>query len=410
VPFLVKDLGCPVAGMPTSGGSRFASDLPAGDDGPLTARFRAAGMLLLGKTNTPEFGITGTTEPTRFGPCRSPYDLGRSTGGSSGGSAAAVASGMVPLAHGNDGLGSIRIPAACCGLFGLKPSRGRNPWADEPGELALDHVVDHVLTRSVRDSAAMLDWTSGAWPGRPRSGYGGTAAPARPFLSEVSRPPGSLRVAFWSKAPRGDESDPVVRGALETTARRLEELGHRVEERGLPCDQLALYRALRLQTLASGAARHRERVALLGREPEPDEYEPLTWAGIRDGLALPAEEVMSARRRLERLCAEIHAFFETVDVYLTPVLGTPPPPIGHLDSRGDLKELNRRTAATFPFTAPFNFTGQPAMSVPIAWSDDGLPIGMQLVARYGDEATLLRLAGQLEDSHPWSQRRPSIWG
>jgi amidase len=316
---------------------------------------------------------------------------------------------MVPLAHGNDGLGSIRIPAACCGLFGLKPSRGRNPWADEPGELALDHIVDHVVTRTVRDSAALLDWTSGEWPGRP-AGQPRPPRAARPFVEEASRPPGALRVAFWSKAPRGDESHPEVRRALEATAVLLEELGHRVEEKGLPIDQLAFYRAMRSQTGASGAARHRERVARMGREPAPEEYEPLTWAGVRAGQALTGEQVMADRRELERLCADVHRFFETIDVYLTPVLGTPPPRIGHIDSRGDLKDFNRRTAATFPFTAPFNFTGQPAMSLPLAWSADGLPIGMQLAAGYGDEATLLRLAGQLEQARPWQDERPSVWG
>jgi amidase len=266
----------------------------------------------------------------------------------------------------------------------------------------------------VRDSAALLDWTSGDWPGRPRSGCARPPAPERPFLEEVGRPPGRLRVAFWSKAPRGDESHPEVRRALEETASLLESLGHHVEERGLPVDQLAFYRAIRTQTGASGAARHRERVARMGREPRPDEYEPLTWSGLRAGQALAGEEVMSGRRELERLCADVHAFFETLDLYLTPVLGTPPPPIGYIDSRGDLKDFNRRTAATYPFTAPFNFTGQPAMSVPLAWSKSEpgphLPIGMQLAARYGDEATLLRLAGQLEEARPWRRLHPSVWG
>jgi amidase len=406
VPFLIKDLACPVAGMPMTSGSRFTADFVPAEDGELARRFRAAGVVLLGKTNTPELGITGTTESALLGPCRNPWNPAHIAGGSSGGAAAATAAGMVPLAHASDGLGSIRVPAACCGLFGLKTTRDRTPsWRDR--ELPGAFGVQHVVSRSVRDSAAMLDAIGYPEPASPFA----WPAKARPYLEEVGAPPGRLRVAFSSATPSGRPIEPEVQRALEDTAALLVELGHEVVPRDLPVDWRAFYRAQRIFSAAGAAANLRAAIEHVGREPREDELEPLTWAGIRAGRKLGAEAAMGALVALRQLGREILAFFEEHDVLLTPVLGTLPPPIGHIDPvRLDPREVGKRQARCFPFTPPMNATGQPAMSVPLAWSESGLPIGMQFAARYADEATLFRLAAQLEEARPWRARRPPIFG
>jgi amidase len=407
VPFLVKDLGCPVAGMPRTSGSRFlAHEVPA-EDGELARRYRAAGLVFLGKTNTPELGITGTTESALLGPCRNPWDPSRISGGSSGGAAAATAAGIVPLAHASDGLGSIRIPAACCGLFGMKTTRERNPSGPHDADRAIGFSVDHVVSRSVRDSAAMLDFTGYPEPASPYA----PPPKARPYLEEIATEPGRLRVAFSSETPNGKPIDPEVETALKETAALLESLGHDVEERGLGVDYRSLYKAQGIVSAANQAAKFRDMVELVGREPREEELERLTWAGIRSGQKLSGERVMAAWRQLRSLNRQVLQLFEEVDVYLTPVMGTPPPPIGHIDPvKLDPRELNRRQARAFPFTPPINFTGQPAMSVPLAESQEGLPLGMQFAAGYADEATLFRLASQLEAARPWSARRPAVWG
>ena len=407
VPFLIKDLGCPVAGMPRTSGSRFLAGERHDEDGELARRYRAAGLVFLGKTNTPELGITGTTESALLGPCRNPWNPDHISGGSSGGSASATAAGIVPLAHASDGLGSIRIPAACCGLFGLKTTRERNPGGPRDGARVTGYGVDHVVSRTVRDSAAMLDAT-----GYPESAVPYAPPPKqRPYMQEVGTPPGRLRIAFSSETPRGVDIHPENRAAMEDTAKLLEELGHEVEPRGLGIDYRALYRAQGIVGGANAAANLREMVERIGREPHEDELEPLTWAGIRRGQERSGEEVMGALRTLRDRCREILEFFDEVDVYLTPVMGTPPPRIGYIDPVNlPPRDVGRRQADVFPFTPPFNFTGQPAMSVPLAWSSDGLPLGMQFAARYADEATLFRLAAQLEQARPWIDRRPEVWG
>ena len=406
VPFLVKDLGVEVAGMPMTNGSVFTRDVVPREDSELVRRQRAAGLVILGKTNTPERGITGTTESRLLGPCRNPWDPAHIAGGSSGGSAAAVAAGLVPLAHASDGLGSIRIPAACCGLFGLKVTRERNPGGLDVGGNVLGFGVSHVVTRTVRDSAAMLDATGHPEPAMP------FASPSRPrsYLAEVGAPPGRLRIAFSAETPSGRPIDAEVRAALEDTAKLLASLGHDVEERGLGIDYRALYRVQSIASAANAAAAHAESEAQLGRAAREDELEPLTWSGIRAGRKLSGEQVMGALRELRRRTREILRFFETFALFLTPVTGTPPPRIGHIDPvRLEPRELNKRQSLAFPFTPPFNFTGQPAMSVPLAWSSGGLPLGMQLAARYGDEATLIRVAAQLEAARPWLGRKPPVW-
>ncbi len=407
VPFLIKDLGCDVAGMPQTSGSRFLKNVVSESDGELTRRYRAAGVVILGKTNTPELGITGTTESAQLGPCRSPWNTDHITGGSSGGAAAATAAGIVPLAHASDGLGSIRIPAACCGLFGLKTTRERNPGGPKDAARAIGFAVDHVVSRSVRDSAAMLDCTGYPEPASPYA----PPPKLRPYMEEIQTEPGRLRVAFSGQTPSGRPIDPEIAAALGETAALLESLGHDVEERGLGIDYRQLYKTQGIVGAANAAANFHSLVEKMGREPAEDEFEPLTWAGIRAGRKLSGERVMRAWRTLRVLNREILGLFEEVDIFLTPVMGTVPPRIGHIDPvRVAPREVSRRQARAFPFTPPFNFTGQPAMSVPLAMSADGLPIGMQFAARYADEATLLRLAAQLEQERPWRARKPRIWG
>ncbi len=404
VPFLIKDLGQSVAGWPRTSGSRFLKDEVTPTDSELVRRFRAAGLLLLGKTNTPEYGITGTTESRLLGPCRTPWDPEHISGGSSGGAAAAVASGMVPVAHASDGLGSIRIPAACCGLFGLKITRDRNPAFPIDVDRVIGFNVDHVVSRSVRDSAAMLDLTG--YP-EAASPY---AAPAktRPYLVEVGAPPGKLRIAFSTELASGATVDPEIRAKIEETAKLLASLGHEVFERDLAIDWRRLYGAQRSLSTANFAAQMREVILARGREPEQDELEPNTWAALLIGRSVSGEDTMRGFRTLRAMGREILSFFEDVDVLMTPMRAGPLPRIGELGPDQDPRDLNRKQARALPFTPPFNFTGQPAMSVPLHHTADGLPLGIQFAGRYGDEATLFRLAAQLERALPWAERTPAI--
>ncbi len=406
VPFLIKDLGCPVGGMPRSSGSRFMRDEVPAEDGILTRRYRHAGMIILGKTNTPEFGITGTTESAHLGPCRNPWNPEYISGGSSGGSAAATASGMVPLAHASDGLGSIRIPAACCGLVGLKTTRDRNPSGMNDPDRILGFGVDHVVSRTVRDSAAMLDWTGQPEPGCPYA----VPAKERPYLEEIRREPGRLRIAFSTATPSGRPIDPEIESALHATAKQLEALGHDVFEANIDIDYRKLYAAQGTISSANAAANLARMAERIGREPNEDELERLTWAGVRHGQKQSGEDVMRAWGTFRVLCRELVAAYENFDVFLTPVLGTDPPKVGHIDTVGlDPREVGKRQARIFPFTPPCNFTGQPAISLPLALSEAGLPIGMQFAGRYADEATLFRLSAQLEQAVPWADRRPAVW-
>ena len=407
VPFLIKDLGLHIAGWPITSGSRFLKDEVSEADGILAQRYRASGVVLLGKTNTPELGITGTTESAHLGPCRNPWNPNHIAGGSSGGAASATAAGIVPLAHASDGLGSIRIPAACCGLFGLKVTRERNPSGPDDAGRALGFGVDHVVSRTVRDSAAMLDWTGHPEPTSPYA----SPAKARPYMQEIETTPGRLRIAFSTETPSGRPIDAEIEAATKETAALLESLGHDVEERGLGIDYRALYKAQGIVSSANAAANYRELVLRIGREANEDELEPLTWAGIRNGQGHSGEKVFGAWRKLRVLNRKVMQLFEDFDVFLTPVMGSPPPRIGHIDPVNlEPREVGKRQAKAFPFTPPFNFTGQPAMSVPLMETTEGLPIGMQVAGRYADEGTLFRLAAQLEEARPWIARRPAIWG
>jgi amidase len=406
VPFLIKDLGCPVAGWPRTSGSRFLKDEVTPEDGELTRRFRASGVVLLGKTNTPELGITGTSESALLGPCRSPWNPDHIAGGSSGGAASATAAGIVPLAHASDGLGSIRIPAACCGLFGMKTTRERNPSGPRDGDRVLGFGVDHVVSRTVRDSAAMLECTGYPEPASPYA----SPAKARPYMEEIATPPSQLRIAFSTETPSGRPIDAEIEAAAKETVALLESLGHIVEERGLDIEYRALYKTQGRVAAANAAAGYLDYVERVGREAREDELEPLTWAGIRNGQKLSGEQVMRSLRRLRDFDREIMQLFEEFDVFMSPVMGTVPPKIGHIDPVNlEPREVGKRQAKAFPFTPPFNFTGQPAMSVPLFESSEGLPIGIQFAGRYADEGTLFRLAGQLEQVKPWIGRRPTVW-
>ncbi|HEY5070831.1 MAG TPA: amidase family protein [Caulobacteraceae bacterium] len=404
VPFLIKDLGMAVAGWPRSCGSRFAHALVDDADGSLVARYRASGAVFVGKTNTPEFGITGTTESAHLGPCRNPWNPDHIAGGSSGGSASAVAAGIVPLAHASDGLGSIRIPAACCGLVGLKVTRDRNPVL--PDDNAYGNSVEHVVSRTVRDSAAMLDVTghpepASPYPAPPKSGS---------YLDEVSRSPGRLKIAWSAETPSGRAIDPEVEAAVAATAEMLAGLGHEVVHKGMGIDYRAMYRASGPAGGANFAAEMTRLIETIGHEPGADELEPLTWASLKVGRRVTGEEAMASMRARRVFGRRILEFFEIWDVYLTPVMGAPPPRIGFIDPVGlEPREVSRRQGQVFPFTPPFNVSGQPSMSLPLAWSASGLPIGMMFTGRYADEATLFRLAGQLEQAAPWKHRRPPIW-
>jgi amidase len=407
VPFLIKDLGMPVAGWPRTYGSKFARGIVDSEDGGLTRRYREAGVVPIGKTNTPEYGITGTTEGAFLGACRNPWNPNHISGGSSGGSASAVAAGIVPMAHASDGLGSIRIPAACCGLVGLKVNRDRNPNLPDGFDYAMGFCVDHVVTRTVRDSAAMLDATGVPEPGSPYQ----PPAKERPYIEEVERNPGKLRIAWSSETPSGRPIDPEIQAALERTVALLKGLGHEVFERGLGINYRNLYAVRAPISGANFAAGMQRLIDQVGREPEEDELEPLTWAGLKGGRKVTGAQAFWAWQELRMLNRQILAAFDDFDVFLSPVMGTPVPEIGHMDPvKVEPREVSRRQGAVFPFTPPFNFSGQPSLSLPLEQSANGLPVGMMFTARWADEATLFRLAAQLEKEAPWKARRPQVWG
>jgi amidase len=424
VPFLIKDLAVTVAGTPTSEGNRRLSQIVREADNELVARYRRAGLIFVGKTNVPEFGLAPVTESEALGPCRNPWDPTRTCGGSSGGSAAAVAARMAPFAHASDGGGSIRIPASCCGLVGLKPTRGRTPFGPIEGEAWRGFTVSHAVTRSVRDCAALLDVTQGADVGAPYE----ITPPARPYLEEVAAPPGRLRIAF-TVAPLLAESvhGDCVAG-VEATAALLAELGHEVVEAAPPLDREPLIDAF-MTIIAAETGADIERMAeLVGRPLGPGDFEAATYAMGLLGRSWSASDYAGAAGYLQRWGRRIGAFFADYDILLTPTLAQPPVPLGAikptpvenaiLAAIGRLRagglfrasglaiQLVKKPLSFMPYTPLFNVTGQPAMSLPLYWNAAGLPIGVQFVARMGDEAALFRLAGQLEQARPWFDRAP----
>ena len=424
VPFMMKDLSATLEGLPTSHGNKLWKNIPATVSSELARRWENSGVIVVGKTNTPEFGLTPYTESDTLGPACNPWDTSRTPGGSSGGSGAAVAARMVPLASGGDGGGSIRIPSSACGIFGLKPTRGRTPTGPIVGESWEGFAIEHVLTRSVRDSAAMLDATQGADVGAPY-----VIPEAGPFLKEVGKTPGKLRIAFSTKPMLGKNVHADCVKGMEETVTLLRELGHDVIE-DAPVINGEEY-SLHFLTIIAGQIRAdiEEVAEISGKKVSLDDFDTSTFGIGLFGTILKASDYARAVRYLQMVSRDIGRFFENYDALLTPVLSQPPVKLGALKpsttEQTQLK-LIARTGATWvleamelikplaaqtfefvPWTPVFNVTGQPAMSVPLHWNAGGLPIGMHFVGKWGDEATLFRLAGQLEKAKPWFDKAPA---
>ncbi len=402
VPLLLKDIGGDVAGVETRSGSRFKQGVAAAQDQTIVRRYRRAGLVFLGKTNVPELGMNPITTSVLYGPARNPWNPDFTTGGSSGGAAAAVAMGLVPIAHGGDAGGSIRMPASCCGVVGLKPTRGRNPAGPVFGSPMAGYLQEHVLTRTVRDSAAMLDCTHGHEPGDPYF-----APPIeRSFLEETQRRPGRFRVAVSTAGPEGQQPDKACRDAVALTVKALGDLGHEVEEAQPPH-----WARLFQQSMVIGAACIAHEIVAhakaTGARPDQGNLEPRTWDLYQAGLGIDAATYLAAVSEVELIARQIAAFMQTFDVWLTPTLPAPP-------SRLDAAMVGADQAATTTF-APIayaivaNATGQPSISLPLHWTESGLPVGVSFTGRFGDEAGLFRLAAQLELARPWSGRRPAMW-
>ncbi|GAB4400125.1 MAG: amidase [Microscillaceae bacterium] len=407
VPFLLKDLLAFYKGVRCANGSKLLMSYVADHDSTLTLRYKQAGLVILGRTNLPEFGILPTTEPEAFGPTHNPWNLAHTPGGSSGGSAAAVAARMVAMAHANDGGGSIRIPASCCGLFGLKPTRGRNPLGPSITELIGGLVMEHVLTRSVRDSALMLDCTAGPEPGDIYA----APAPERSFLEEAGRAPGRLRIAYSPGTPLGTPLSAEAQEAQKKALALLERLGHEIIEMPLPLS-LPGEKIVELFVLiwATGATLPLGLVKqMMGFDPQPPMVEPLTRAMYEIAQKATATDLELARTALQGLVREIGRMFAKIDVWLSPTLAEPPVKLGEMAQNPQAPLAPFHRAAQFaPFTAIFNLTGQPAASLPLYWTESGLPLGIQIVGRFGDEATLIRLAAQLEQAQPWADKLPPV--
>ena len=426
VPFLMKDFMNAYAGVRLTHGCRAYKNYVPDYDSEIVKRFKRSGLITLGKTNTPEFALMGITEPELFGPTRNPWNIERTCGGSSGGSAVAVASGMVPIASGGDGGGSIRIPASYCALFGLKVSRGRTPTGPRLGELWQGAAIEHVLTRSVRDNAAMLDAIQGADPGAPYV----IKSPERPYSEEINREPGSLKIALNTESPLGTGTHEYCRQAVLKTAKLLEDLGHKVEESKPEIDGIKLANTFFTLYFGEIAAEIESAKSLLKKKIGRKDFEITTWFFGKLGHCYSAADFVSAIRQWDVAARAMGQFHLKYDLYLTPTVAFPPAKIGELLPKsyekvameiisflklgslakfsGMVNKIAIRTLAKTPFTQLANFTGQPAMNVPLQWDESGMPCGVQFIAPFGDEATLFRLASQLEKAKPWFNKRPSL--
>jgi amidase len=427
VPFLLKDLLGDFAGVPQTMGSRACKNYIPARDSELVIRYKQAGLVILGKTNVPEFGLMPYTEPELHGPTRNPWNPDHTPGGSSGGSAAAVASGMVPLASANDGGGSIRIPASCCGLFGLKVTRGRTPNGPLHGRTWHGAVAEHVISRSVRDSAAILDATHGPDTGAPYV----IPPPQQAYMKEIEDRPERLRIAYNTQSPIDTPVHPECVRAVEQTVSLLEELGHEVEEARPDVNGQTLAKSFMTLYFGEMAALIDDLELILGRKATPSDMEPLSWTLGLLGRTYSAGHFVKAMREWELAGRIMGQFHETYDLYLTPTLASPPVKIGELLPKpielvllkvinalrlgrlliasGVTDKLAAENLSKVPFTQLANFTGQPAMSVPLHWTPENLPCGVHFMGRFGDEATLLRLAAQLEEAQPWFNKRPPVF-
>ena len=410
VPYLLKDLYANAVGLPLTNGSRLFEGSVPDHDSEMVSRYRRAGLLIAGRTASPEFGLTTSTESAVFGQTRNPWDLEHIAGGSSGGAAAAVAAGIVPAAHASDGGGSIRIPASCCGLFGLKPSRARVSLAPDAGEGWAGFSVQHCVSRTVRDSAALLDAVAGPVAGDPYC----APPPERSFLEETGREPGRLRIALALEAFNGSPVDEACLAAARGAAELCAGLGHEVAQAAPEIDANALGLATRLIVGANVRATIAERCEVLGREARDDELEPLTWATAATGEQSDAAAYARATRTVHAVGRRLAAFFDGgFDVLLSPTMAAPPAKLGvlSLSNRGD--DYLPALLQTIGFTQLMNVCGNPAASVPLGWggANGDLPIGVQIAAPVGGEGVLLRLAAQLERERPWIDRKPpcSAW-
>ena len=407
VPFLLKDIGAQMKGTPYECGSRYLKGVVSTHDSTLTARFHAAGLITLGKTTTPEFGAQITTEPVLTGITRNPWNLDVTPGGSSGGSAAAVAAGIVPIAHANDGLGSIRIPAANCGVFGIKPTRQRTPTGPFAGEVSSGRAVEFVVSRTVRDSAALLDAVHGADAGPPYC----APPPERPYLQELASPGRPLRIAVMTTTFSGAAVHGACAAAVRDMANACADLGHHVDAATPKISWEAYRSAIRTAAMATFAHGVAGAGQTFGRTPSQDNLEPLTWLSFLEGQKLSAQDYLAALDTFATLQRDMGGFFERFDILLSPVLSQPPADIGWLGAPDDDMDAfwERFAGDTYsPFAGIFNVTGQPAASIPSGETADRRPIGTQLAARLGAEGVIFRLAGQLEQARPWRDRKPFI--
>lgn len=404
VPFALKDLGTYLTGTITSAGSRVWKTSVAEFDSTLVTRYKQAGLVIFGKTNSPELGLTPTTESILFGKTRNPWNFELTSGGSSGGSAVLVASRVLPMAHGSDGGGSIRIPASCCGIFGFKPTRGRVPLGPTQfeGWNGLSH--HHALTISVRDSAALLDATGGQELGSPYF----SPTPARPFLKEIENDPASLRIALVTATPSGTPLDPECKKAALDAAKLCESLGHKVEESLLPVDYASLIGPFATVVQVSVARALDDAAAKLGRTITDQDVEAVTWARMQAGRSTSSITYSRAIATLHQMGLTMAKFHQSYDVILSPTLAKPPVPLGVLSLSQELASFTKERMEFGPFTALYNASGQPSMSVPLHWTPDGLPIGVMFSGRFGEDAVLFRLAAQLEKAQPWMNRKPQL--
>jgi len=404
VPLLVKDSGIQIAGERTSNGSRFWRDHVAPRDSTITRRYREAGLIFLGFTNSAENGLSCETSPEAYGPTRNPWHLSRSAGGSSGGSGAAVSAGFVPVAHATDGGGSIRIPSSSNGLFGLKPTRGRNPMGPDIGEGWNGLSVHHVIARSVRDSAAFLDVASGPEVGEP---YAAPSSGVESFVQDLQRPRTGLRIALQTVTHFGETCDATVSAAVEDAGRLLASLGHHVAPARPIFDAHALKKAMFIIVGSNTANVLRMRAAVAGRAMNPSEVEPVTWQWAQAGLRLSGADLAWAITTIHQVGRALGSFFNQYDVLLTPTCAEPPLPLRTVDMQSDNLDVYYEALYAYnTFTSVYNCAGVPAANVPLHWAN-GLPIGVQIASGLGGEATLLNLAAQLELARPWFGKRPA---